>query len=71
MQSPDIEATAELLLRFTDRVRRAAARYMVPGRHSKDPLHLAYIKRLCRLSEEDRSDLVRVINQMLNSLPAL
>jgi hypothetical protein len=43
---------------------------MVPGRHSKDPLHLAYIKRLGRLSEEDRSDLVRVINQMLNSLPA-
>ena len=37
MQSPDIEATAELLLRFTDQVRREAARYMVPGRHSKDP----------------------------------
>jgi hypothetical protein len=64
MQAPDIETTADLLMRFVSQVRREAAQYMAPGKDAKDPFRSAYVANLDRLSSADRSELVRIIKQM-------
>ena len=61
--SKSVDATAELLLRFIDRVRREAAHHMECGPYH-DPLKSACAAAISKLSDNDRDELVRVVSKL-------
>jgi hypothetical protein len=65
--SGNLGATAKLLMTLVDRVRRAAAHVMA-SEPDRNPVQRAYEECLSKLSDEDRSELVRVINKLAQHL---
>jgi hypothetical protein len=65
--SEDVGATAKLMTSFVDRVRRAAA-HDITCESNQNPVQRVYEICLSKLSEEDRDELVRVINKLSRHL---
>jgi hypothetical protein len=65
--SGNLGATAKLLMSFVDRVRTAAAHDMA-SEPDQNPIQRAYKVCLSKLSNEDHSDLVRVIKKLSQHL---
>jgi hypothetical protein len=58
--------TAKVMLRFVDRVRRAAA-HDVACEPDQNPLQRAYEVCVSKLSDEERGELVRIVINYLNN----